>query len=306
MRKVQEIKRVLVPVTFTESGEALIRYAGFFAQVTGAQLILLHCTGQPDVTYTQKSRLTQALRAFAQRVLSNNLLVSGNFVRFECIVRPRALQENLESTETNLRTDLLMADSLLPADAFYNKGHAASLAGHTDFPVMLMPLQQAYAPLSHLVCATDFTDRDPSVLQRITRFAEQLKAKLTLVHVYTPDQRWQRSNLHQAMRKTRELLNNNSIKLVLLEDDGLVDGIGEFVEKENADMLILTTQDNFLPRNLLSRTYSKTMAYHTQIPIVTFRQEKQKPCSGSCTNCAKRKPETDLKPELKSFPVYAN
>ncbi len=283
------MKRVLVPVKLDQLSEALLSYAGSFAKAVGAELLLLHCTGQAEVTYTQKSRIIQSLRAFGERALGKQQKPGAGFVHFDCVVRPLSLRENIKKVTQDYAVDLVLMEACpLPAEQCVGSDHAAAVMEQLEVPVMVVPQQSSYQKPRNLVFATDFTDRDPLVLRRIQSFAEQAGARLTLVQVYSPAERAQLCSLKAAMREVEKLLKGKEVKFKLLEEEDMLEGISDFAEQQNTDMLILATQDNHLMQRLFSNAYVKTMAYHTRVPLVTFRQLKQKPCSGCCTNCASK------------------
>lgn len=281
MNALNNITRLLVPVNLKPEGEALLRYAGNWASLLGAELILLHTTGLKELTYTQKSRTIQSLRSYGERTLHQHYRSGSRFGGYVCVVRPGTLDLCLHDVAQEYEAQLI----LLPAERCAVEGSAAA---NLPAPVMLVSPKVQYSQPRHILFATDFTDRDPHVLQRINAFARQASAKLILVHVYSTGERTQLCTLKSAMCQMRLLLPSKNISLKLLEEDDMLEGISEFAEQEQADMLLFATQDNYLMQHLFSKTYVKTHAYHTRIPLLNFWQQKHKPCSGNCTNCTSK------------------
>src|SRR5690606_17571548 len=89
-------------------------------------------------------------------------------------------------------------------------------------------------------------------------------------------------------------LKGRKVDFRLLEEEDMLEGISEFSEEASADLLILATQDNYLLERLFSTNYMKTMAFHTRIPLLTYRQIKKKPCSGCCANCKSKQAQVQL------------
>lgn len=277
------IHQILVPVQFNKESESLIKYAGALARTLGVELVLLYNTGTPEVTFTQQSRALQALRTLTEHQLTRH--PNSSLKGFECVVRPGSLSESIKAVVQDYAVDMVLMNALPVSDSAATEDHAASLINTLDVPVMVVPTGKAYKKLKHLIFATDFTDRDPKVIQRIHDFAKQADARLTLVQVYSLAEKPQLSVMNQAMREIEALLNNKKVSVRLLEEEDMLEGISDFAEQEGADMLIMATQDNYLMQRLFSNAYVKTLAYHTQIPLLTYRQHKRKPCSGCCANC---------------------
>ncbi|WP_242920167.1 universal stress protein [Pontibacter liquoris] len=295
MSKLNVIKRILVPIQFNQEGEKLLSYAGHLAKGLGAELILLYAAQVPELTYTQQNRIIQSFRQFAERVLMRQYKPGTGFTTFECLVRPSNLRKSIAAAVTEYAVDLVLMEACsLPEDPKERNNHAAGVMEAVTCPVMVVPAAATFTPLQNLVFATDFTDQDPKVLLRIAAFAKQAKAQLTLVQVYTAAQRSQLCQMKTALREVQALLSGYEVTLRLLEEEDMLEGISDFASDLAAEMLVLATQDTYLMERLFSSNYVKTLAYHTQVPLLTFHQHKTKPCSTCCTNCANKQHERQL------------
>ncbi|GGF98973.1 universal stress protein [Pontibacter amylolyticus] len=288
MMTLSQTKRILVPLDLNETGEDLLYYAGQLAHALGAELYLFHACKTADMTFTQQSSCIQKLRSFAERVFSREFNAAKVAAPFDCVVRPGQIRDSIQAVVQDYQIDLVLMD----AGARANKGitgEAAELtAAIMDLvycPVMVLPASVRYRKLKNLIFATDFTDQDQRVLFRIADLAQQLKAKLTLVQVYSEEERSQLCTYKAAMMELEKQLKGRKVAFRLLEEEDVLEGISEFAEEDSADLLILATQDNYLMERLFSTNYMKTMAFHTRIPLLTYRQHKKKPCSGCCANC---------------------
>ncbi|WP_187261861.1 universal stress protein [Pontibacter beigongshangensis] len=284
----KRIKRVLVPVQDNKVGEDLLRFAGSLGAALGAELLLLHTSQLKELTFTQQSRGIQALRAFGERILSQLRQVATP-VSFDCVVRPGNLSECVTAVVQDYQIDLILMETcpLHQEEEQADPNHAAVIMEMVSCPVLVVPCTARFQKLENLVFATDFTDQEDRVLNQIVAFAAQAGATLTLVQVYGKAERQHLSSYKAAMQETEKQLQGQEVNFLLLEEEDVLEGISDFAEMAQADMLILATQDNYLLSRLFSSNYTKTMAYHTRNPILTFRQLKKKPCSGSCMNCMK-------------------
>ncbi len=289
MCKSDLVKRVLVPVQFNKESEELLRYAGQLANALGAELLLLLASQANGLTFTQQSRYIQSLRSFGERLLMQQQITAN--VAFDCVVRPGNLSDCIVSVIQDYKVDMVLMETcpLHQEEEQADPNHAAAIMEIVACPVMVVPCTARYQKLDNLVFATDFTDQEEHVLLKIAAFAKQVGAKLTLVQVYSQAERPQLCSYKTAMQKTQDLLKGHNVAFKLLEEEDVLEGISDFAEAAAADMLILATQDNYLMKRLFSSNYIKTKAYHTQYPILTFRQLKKKPCSGCCENCGNAK-----------------
>ncbi|TPE45898.1 universal stress protein [Pontibacter mangrovi] len=300
MKKPSLVNRILVPLQLDANSTSILSYAGRLANALEADLLLLHCTGTRELTFTMQSRAIQALRTLGERQLAHAGKAGGDSVKFDCVVRPESLAEAIKAVVQDYAADLVLmqANSGTTTD-LPEPNQAAVVMEAVEVPVMVIPKGAAYREVKHLVFGTDFTDTDPQVLNRIKKFSEQTGARLDLVQVYTEADTQQLSAMNQAMRGVEKLLNSSRVSCTLMEEEDVLEGISDYAEEAGADMLVLATQDSYLPQRLLGSAYLKTMAYHTQIPLLVFRQLKRKPCSGCCATCTGKKPEVQTADSLK-------
>ena len=301
MEVLKKVKRIVVPVTLDQAGENILKFAGALAKVFEAELLLLYATQSTELTFTQQSRYIHTLRTFGERVLLRQHESGTGFVRFDCLVRPGTLRKCIKAVVQDHYADLVVMEiSPLQANADFTPDHASAILEHISCPVMLVPPHTVFQNPDHLVFATDFTDRDENILRKIGAFASQANAKLTMVQVYNDIQQNQYIQMMAGMREVERLVGEQVSQIRLLNEEDVLEGISDFAEQEDASMLVLATQDSYLTQRLFSNAYTKTLAYHTRIPLLLYRQLKRKPCSGCCTTCMNKVSTTA---QLQTIPV---
>ena len=288
------LQKVLVPIAVDKPAESLLllSYAGQFAAVFGAGLLLLHTTNTEELTLPEQNRKLSLLRTLGERVLGR-LPHHKAAVPFDCLVRPGKLKDGVKTVVQEAGADLVLmqAEAYPEAVKVGAADHAAAVMEQVNCPVMVVPTAQPFKRMKHLVFATDFTDSDPKVLAQLKQFADQAGAAMSLVQVCSEAERGQLNQMREAMAGIEKQLAGRNVSLQLLEAEDTLQGISSFAERKQADLVVLATQDSYLMQRLFSETYVKTNAYHTHIPLLTYRQHKRKPCSGCCTACKKAKQE---------------
>ncbi|QCR22203.1 universal stress protein [Pontibacter sp. SGAir0037] len=304
MCKSKYVKRILVPVQFNKESEELLRYAGNLAETMGAELLLLFTSQTKDLTYTQQNQHIKLLRAFGERILSQEMKFRARGVGFECVVRPGTVSDCIVAVVQDYAADLVLMETcpLHQEEEQADPNHAAVVMELVACPVLVVPCTARYHKLENLVFATDFTDQEEHVLKQIIAFASQVGAHLTFVQVFDRSERQYLSSYKAAMTHLQQRWKDKNISFKLLEEEDVLEGISDFAELAAADMLIMATQDNYLLKRLFSSNYIKTRAYHTRFPILTFRQLKRKPCSGACANCKSRQQHQQATIAVQSLP----
>ena len=280
-------KKILVPISAEKpaQGLLLLSYAGQFAAVLGAELLLLGSSGTPAISPAEEKNKLSQLRALGERVLGRVPEDKG-YVPFSCHLQPGGLKDGVNAVVQEEGVDLV----LMQAEAYPEGGrvgaadHAAVVMEQVSCPVMVVPTAQPFKRVKRLVFATDFTDQDPQVLAQIDAFAALAGAAITLVQVYSQAERGHIGEMEAAIPGIERQLEGRNATFRLLEEEDVLEGISRFAEREGADMVVLATQDSYLMQRLFSESYVRMRAYHTHIPLLTFRQYKSKFCAGCLTD----------------------
>ena len=286
------MKRILVPTDFSKPAENALAFANKLAARLGADIVLLHCAHIPELSAEAHAAAVQKLQHFSERLrYQQPVRQEGRRIRYDYVVQQGCLQNHVLNLAEKNPFDLIVMplefSDCEPAE--FPGSHAASLMEVVECPVLLVPNNARLQQLSKLVFATDFTDQDPRVLQQIGVFAEIFHSHLSVVQVYGKAERNQLHVYKQGIKELQQTIHYPALSCHLVEEEDLLEGICDFAEKQQADMLVLATQDSFLFRNLFDISYTKTRAYHTQVPVLAFHQHKQKPCASCCKQCADRK-----------------
>jgi len=280
-------KKILVPISAEKPAEGLLllSYAGQFAAVLGAELLLLGNSGTPAISPAEEKTKLSQLRALGERVLGRVPEDKG-YVPFSCHLQPGGLKDGVNAVvqDEGIYLVLMQAEAYPEGGRVGAADHAAAVMEQVSCPVMVVPTAQPFKRVRRLIFATDFTDQDPQVLAQLSEFAALAGAAITLVQVYSEAERGQIGEMEAAIPGIERQLEGRNATFRLLEEQDVLEGISKFAEREGADMVVLATQDSYLMQRLFSEAYVKTRAYHTHIPLLTFRQYKSKFCAGCLTD----------------------
>ncbi|WP_161887980.1 universal stress protein [Pontibacter russatus] len=280
-------KKILVPIAVEKPAEGLLllSYAGQLAAVLGAELLLLGSSGTPTVAPAEEKGGLRQLQALGERVLGR-VPEDRGYVRFSCLLQPGSLKDGVHAVVQGegIYLVLMQAESYPEGGRVGAADHAAAVMEQVSCPVMVVPTAQPFKRVGRLLFATDLTDQDPQVLAQLSEFAALAGAAITLVQVYSKAEQEQGGEMEAAIPGIERQLEGRAAAFRLLEEEDVLEGISRFAEREGADMVVLATQDSYLMQRLFSEAYIQTRAYHTHIPLLTFRQYKSKFCAGCLTD----------------------
>jgi nucleotide-binding universal stress UspA family protein len=290
------MKKILVPLlTLEDQAGHLIRFANQLAAKAHAEVVFLFCSPNPRLTPTALSGLLQKLRSIAKNCQSPACKCGISGARNECIVRTGSIRESVQGVLAEYEADLLLLQA--PEDLAENQKavqeEISALLNQVRIPVLVVPRQVVFHPFQTIVFAADYTDFDPQVLEKLQAWTDMFGAQTHVVQFFGRSDRKKMVQLKRAMNRVKNGVWHPKVSFHLVEEEDMLEGISDFAEQQEADLLVLATQDDYLLQHLYAKPYFKTMAYQTVVPLLRFYQQKTKPCSGSCANCSSK-----LKTEL--------
>ncbi len=147
---------------------------------------------------------------------------------------------------------------------------------HAICPVITIKDQRNPENIKNIVFASDFedtTDEDTTdkVINKIKKLQETLEAKLVLVKINTPSMF---ENSRQSLKKIKEYVVKHDLKNVDIEvfnSSSEEEGIIEFAEEIDADMIAMATHGRTGFLHLISGSIAEDVVNHAKRPVWTMK-----------------------------------
>ncbi len=280
------VKKIMVPVDFSEPSKKAVNYGLSLASEFRARLVLAHIT-KFDPLFYEKAKV-QLLRLIPPDYRAR--------LDFEIIVKAGDVRDELLAMVEEGKIDLVVMGSR--GRSYFERVLLGSvterLLRKLHVPILtvshLNPEKEihkpGYVPLRRIVYATDLTDGSEVGLQFSTRLARGLDAHLTVVHAVHADEAvfcgLETAFLPDYISEARAQAGERLSRMVALVSDGsipietvLADGvpyeaINNVAEKDNADLIVINLQGKGrLERALLGTTAERVIRTAT-VPVLSL------------------------------------
>ena len=293
------LNRVLVPVDFSDISEAVVNTAKFLGEKFHPKFYLLHVISPLIYVSTPESMVVDVIDAQiieeieeAKRKSAENLL--NNY------------KEQLKEFEVDTIIDIgnpadiiLEKEEELNVDLTILGGHQKGLVErillgstseavvkHSKKPVLVIK-GHALTKLERVVIAYDFSETADSMLQYAVEFLKPFQSKIFLLHVEEeieiPILEKLGINIIPQVRKkkkekldhVRELFekNNLSAEVVYIEERDPVEGILEFLQKGDYDMIMVANKGLSGLKRILMGSVSLEVLRKSHIPVFVYKQQ---------------------------------
>lgn len=158
---------------------------------------------------------------------------------------------------------------------FFLGSNTISLAEKCPVPLLIVPHDAKFKPIARIVfaCAMDKV-KETTPVDEITYFTKQLGSDLLVLNVGLEHKRYH-PKIIPEQRDIYNLLNHLEPVYHFIEDDEIAEGIMDFVEDHDAQMLISVPKTHGFFESLFKRSVTKNLAAETEVPLLVLREREK-------------------------------
>lgn len=276
------IKKIIVPVDFSDHSEYALEAAANLAQKFGAEIIALH------MLELSNAIISSASDTLSQEAVFYLKLAEQKFSTF----LDKPYLENVEVTPIvkhfKVWSEVNDVANQHDADLIIMGSHGASgikevLVGsntekvvrHADVPVLVIKHNPILLDLENVVFASDFTEEAVAPYLKAKATFETLGAKMNMVYVNSPDGNFKSSSeidklvAEFLMKANGNLDNLNNVRVVC--DYSIEEGILNFANIIGADIIAVPTHGRKGLSHFFEGSVSEDIANHSTLPVMTFK-----------------------------------
>lgn len=270
------MKKILFPTDFSDCAGNAYAYAISLAKALGATMDVLNVFNLPLVDVTnvppdfieqmlaqKKAEAMEKLDTFANQFenpyLGEKLAVYGLFIPEEItdLVQQRGYDLVVMGTRGEDHTALEKLVGSVTTQTMMRAG----------CPVIAVPGHARWAGIRHIAFATDFQPNDLHAAGSLMALSEKLNAGVHFVHVET--------KIGLDIMEDYIAMADYPYKFLdftVVSSNSVMDGLEQFVKDRQIDLLALFIPERRLWERLFHSSFSKKMAFHTNVPLLVFHE----------------------------------
>lgn len=273
------MKRILVPIDFSEYSVEALKVAAKIAKKNNFEIILLHILEMPHLS----SDPFGDSNSIPEIIFFKNIAIK----KLEDLMDSEFLEgiDLLESIEFN-KVDLGVIDAatknnidLIIMGSHGTSGFKELLVGsntekivrHSKIPVLVIKKeQQEFAP-NHIVFASDFSEESKEPFAKMLKFAKIFNSKLSLVTICSPASFKTTAATELTMKNFASNFELQNYSSHIYNDTNIENGIVNFANAVEADLIGICTHGRTGLTHFFNGSISEDLVNHTARPIMTFK-----------------------------------
>lgn len=277
------MKKILVPVDFSEYSEYALEVAAAFAKAHTAEIYVLHMMGLSDSIFSKDESQEVAEAVYYMKLAQKQFATFLDKPYLEGIVIREVVQNYKIFEEINNLCQEQDID-LVIMGSHGAKGLKEEFVGSNtervvrtaEIPVLVVKGNEQTTLPKRILFACDFKDENIIAYRSAIPFFESLGTTIELVYVNLPADRFRSS------KEIEELMDNFMNKaefgkpfhkddLVVVNGYSIEDGLYEYASKVGAEALAIPTHGRRGLAHFFKGSIAEGLANHSKLPVFTFK-----------------------------------
>lgn len=286
------MKRILVPVDFSDYTNYVTQYAIGIAQKISGEVTLYHAYLDPTLgapvptydfgnyndTYTHIIDDTEKLEIEKLESIYKKCKIELEKKEIDNVKLSYTLESGFPE-EQILNYSLKEQTDLIAIGTKGNGGLMGELFGsvtekiveNANIPVLVVPEKSMFDGINNVLYATDYRDSDLKVIEKLADIFSPFNVNINCVHVCfgTKEQKDLREMV-KLKQKLRYEFKGSNIQCSIVESDDILHGFKEFLSKQKIDVIALTTHKRNVFTKYLNPSFTRKFIFQSKLPLLVF------------------------------------
>ncbi len=256
-KNMNTVRKVLVPIDFSESSNAAARYAAEMSKMDKKiEFLLIHVQDEKS-----NSSLEDLNKLKSE-------IFDSNGITCQSIVKSGELVETLIEVNDEFGINLIVFGTAGSVDETINS-KTAQLLRRADCPVLLIPAGTDAFMMKNIALAVDNKELDDA--SDLGLFHDLAKWYKSTVHVVTVDRKDQdKITLGETHRSLEYYLDNIDYKMAVPKNSDIEKGIEEYIKDQNIDMLAIMPKHHAKNIERSEGRLTRLLAAHSSVPLLVI------------------------------------
>jgi nucleotide-binding universal stress UspA family protein len=293
LHRIQVVRRVMVPVDFSDISFNACRFAVSLANKYKAEVKLVHVFYNPaiDVSpyadhYSYQIKLVESLREI-EKSARENMLKLEHKLKIWCIkenlshihvstklINGFSTDEILDFSKKYRPAIIIMGTRGLTRDNYKAFGRVVSkVIERSTIPVLALPTGtvKTIGEIKELLYATDFDPSDYSAINRLIQMLLPFNIKIHCVHICLMEKKpWDSVKLAELQEHLLHEYQGADISFSNIISDNIVNGLETYIRDHNIEALAVTTHKRNLLEKIFIPSISQKIYSETGKPLLVF------------------------------------
>lgn len=288
------MKKILVPVDFSDYSFSSVSAALLIAQKLPAEVRLLHVFDDPFVEHDLEQDLVEnSVSAYTQNLIHKmEKDAKDNMAGLqEEVARFQQEQKMTVPVSTEIRRGFAVDQIVIASKAWMaqliimgSRGHSRlekvvfgtvtkGVINEAHCAVLALPPKYVWKEPKEVLYATNFLDYDEIAISRLLNLLQAYHVKLHVTHFSATNHREDEYKLHGLEEKLRMDHKEGNLEYEVVDSKTLLESMHQYVEQKHIDVIALTTRKMSGLQRIFTKSATVNLLYHAEKPLLVFHEK---------------------------------
>lgn len=276
------MKKIIVPVDFSEYSERALQTASYLAKFFDAEVLPVHMLELSNALISRSESAVNEQTVFYYKLAEKRFkeFLDKDFlkeVKVTPIIKHFKVFSELNALARDENADMIVMGShgATGVKEFFVGSNTEKVVRNAEIPVLVIKNEAVTTSFKSAVFACDFSDEDIEPYQQAKALLAQFNCTVNLLHVNTPNSKFRSTK--EMQEKVASFLQKaegsiaNLDKVHYVADYTIEDGILEFSNVHGKDVIIMATHGRKGLQHFIEGSISEDVANHATLPVLTFK-----------------------------------
>ncbi|MEZ5083313.1 MAG: universal stress protein [Bacteroidales bacterium] len=294
LKELKSIRRILVPVDFSEHSLNACNYALALADKLKAEIKLLYSYFNPIIG-SEPYLEGQSFDLYMDQVI-NNIAIDArrHLLELKSKIQQQVEAENIKHVKISYALDKGPADDVIfhyiekfkpgvvvmgikGADDDSGKfigSTTRKVMENSQVPVFAIPGNAEFKStqqFNRVLYATNFDESDFGSLRKLMTLVRPFNMKIMCAHIsFEGMGKVDEARMKSMKKHFNEEYQEYSISCEIIQHENVVEGLQEYIEKNEIDMIAMTTHKRGIIERFFNPSIARKMLFHSRIPVLVF------------------------------------
>lgn len=269
------MKKILVPTDFSKNAQRALDYALSMTAGLEAEVHVLSVLSRPPSASGMLGSLMIRMKEDAQAKMKDLIsrISTDNNRRIEPLIREGSTTGTICDIAMEVGADCIVMGTKGASDVdnVILGSIASKVISNAEVPVIAVPKGAVFEGLHKIIYASDFQKSGSEVVVKLLEFTEEYKSKIHVLHIYKSDVEPPLDDLRRIKAELSDYLETRTIKFHVHKNDDIREGIMDFMDAAEPDMLAMVTKKRSLIGKIFDPSITQRVAMSLDWPLISYR-----------------------------------
>jgi len=276
------MKRILVPIDFSEYSEYALETAASIAKKYGSEIYVLHMLELSNAIYSSSSSDLNQEAVFYLKLAEKKLedFLDKDYlegIEVTPVVKQFKVFKEINelSDEHDINLIVMGSHGVSGVREVIVGSNAEKVVRYSDVPVLIIKHDPVLLEFDTAIFASDFSEKSVEPYLKARETFKKLGSDMHLIYVNTPDNGFRSSieidDLILRFLKKADGNIDNFSKVHVTSDYSVEKGILNFANNIGADLVAVATHGRRGLAHFFEGSISEDIANHSTLPVMTFK-----------------------------------